>query len=60
MFHKIGPEHLDRYVREFASKHNVRNSDTLVQMRDTIAWFVGRNFLLRDLVADNGLSNAGR
>ena len=59
-FHKISPKHLDRYVREFAGKHNIRDSGTLVQMRDTVARFVGRNLLYRDLVAYNGLSNAGR
>ena len=59
-FHKISPKHLDRYVREFAGKHNHRNSGTLVQMRDTVAWLVGRRLLYRDLIADNGLSNAGR
>ena len=59
-FHKISPKHLDRYVREFAGKHNIRDSGTLVQMRDTVARLVGRNLLYRDLVASNGLSNAGR
>ena len=59
-FHKISPKHLDRYVREFAGKHNIRDSGTLAQMRDTVARLVGRNLLYRDLVASNGLSNAGR
>ena len=59
-FHKISPKHLDRYVREFAGKHNHRDSGTLVQMRDTVARMVGRNLLYRDLVANNGLSNAAR
>ena len=59
-FHKISPKHLDRYVSEFAGKHNHRDSDTLVQMRDTVARLVGRRLLLRDLTACNGLSNAGR
>ena len=59
-FHKISPKHLQRYVSEFAGKHNVRDSDTLVQMRDTVARLVGRNLLLRDLVADNGLSSGAR
>ena len=31
-FHKISPKHLDRYVTEFAGKHNVREADTLNQM----------------------------
>ena len=26
-FHKMSPKHLNRYVQEFAGKHNVRESD---------------------------------
>ena len=59
-FHKISPKHLDRYVTEFAGKHNIRESDTLVQMRDTVARLVGRNLLYRDHVSDNGLSSGAR
>ena len=59
-FHKISPKHLDRYVQEFAGKHNVRESGTLAQMRDTVARLVGRDLLYRDLVADNGLSSGAR
>ena len=29
-------------------------------MRDTVARFVGRNLLYRDLIADNGLSSGAR
>ena len=56
-FHKISPKHLDRYVQEFAGKHNCRESGTLDQMRDTVARLVSRRLLLRDLVADNGLAS---
>ena len=59
-FHKLSPKHLDRYVQEFAGKHNMRNSGTLMQMRHTTARLVGRNLLYRELVADNGLSNGAR
>ena len=59
-FHKISPKHLDRYVQEFSGKHNVRESGTLAQMRDTVARLVGRNLLYRDLIADNGLSSGAR
>ena len=59
-FHKISPKHLDRYVQEFAGKHNIRDSGTLAQMRDTVAGLVGRNLLYRDLIADNGLSSGAR
>ena len=59
-FHKLSPKHLDRYVQEFAGKHNMRNSGTLAQMRTTAARLVGRNLLYRELVADNGLSSGAR
>ena len=59
-FHKISPKHLQRYVSEFAGKHNIRDSGTLAQMRDTVAGLVGRNLLYRDLVADNGLASSAR
>ena len=59
-FHKISPKHLDRYVQEFAAKHNMRDADTLVQMRETVARLIGRNLLYRDLTAANGLSSGAR
>ena len=31
-FHKLSPKHLDRYVKGFAGKHNLRQLDTLAQM----------------------------
>ena len=52
-FHKLSPKHLNRYVQEFAGKHNMRDSGTLAQMRDTVARLVGTNLLYRDLIADN-------
>lgn len=59
-FHKISPKHLQRYISEFAAKHNIRESGTLAQMRDTVARLIGRRLAYRDLIAPNGLSNAGR
>lgn len=59
-FHTLSPKHLDRYVQEFANKHNMRESGTLEQMRTTVAGLVGRNLLYRDLIADNGLANHAR
>ena len=32
VFHKMSPKHLQRYVDEFAGKHNVRDEDTIAQM----------------------------
>ena len=57
-FHKISPKHLNRYVQEFAGKHNIRHLDTVDQMTDTVSGLVGRRLALADLVRDNGLSNA--
>ena len=59
-FHKISPKHLQRYIAEFSGKHNIRGSDTLVQMRHTVARLVGRNLLYRDLIRSNGLSSGAR
>ena len=57
-FHKMSPKHLDRYVQEFAGKHNLRELDTLEQMREVVARMVGKNLLYSKLVKCNGLSNA--
>lgn len=34
--HKLSPQHLQRYVQEFAGKYHVRESDTLDQMRTVL------------------------
>ena len=60
VFHKISPKHLDKYIQEFASKHNIRDLGTLDQMLDTVACMVGHRLLYRDLIADNGLSSGAR
>ena len=59
-FHKMSPKHLNRYVQEFVGRHNMRESGTLEQMRDTVARFVGRRLLYSRLIARNGLSSAAR
>ena len=59
-FHKLSPKHLNRYVQEFASKNDIRDSGTVAQMRDTVSRLVGRNLLYRDLIADNGLPSGAR
>lgn len=59
-FHKMSPKHLNRYVQEFVARHNMRESDTLDQMGETVARFVGRRLLYRELIADNGLASAAR
>ena len=59
-FHKISQKHLQRYVTEFAGKHNFRGDDTAAQMAAVTAGLVGRRLMYRDLTADNGLSSGAR
>ena len=35
-FHKFSTKHLQRYVNEFAAKNNVRDMDTIDQMRHVV------------------------
>ena len=60
VFHKISPKHLDRYVREFAGKHNLREFDTLTQMHRVVVNLVGKRLTYRNLTSDNGLSSGAR
>ncbi len=49
-FHKISPKHLDRYVTEFAGRHNMREYDTLNQMGEIVRGMVGRRLRYADLI----------
>ena len=51
-FHHISPKHLQRYVNEFATRHNMRPKDTEAMMKETVARMVGKRLLYRELVAD--------
>lgn len=59
-FHKISPKHMDRYVQEFAGKHNLRELGTLDQMRTVVARLMGHTLTYGRLIADNGLSSGAR
>ena len=59
-YHKLSPKHLNRYVQEFAGKHNMRESVTLAQMASVAAALVGRRLMYRDLVSPNGLPSGAR
>ena len=54
-FHKLSPKHLDRYVTEFAGRHNAREADTIDQMSNIVAGMRGRRLRYADLISDNGL-----
>ena len=59
-FHKFSEKHLDRYVSEFAGRHNVREADTSEQMGTIAGRTVGKRLRYRDLIAGNGLSSGAR
>lgn len=50
-YHRMSPKHLQRYVNEFAGRHNIRPLDTLDQMRAIIMGLEGKRLKYRELVA---------
>ena len=50
-FHHFSPKHLQRYVNEFAGRHNVRDMDTIDQMAQVVTGLIGRRLLYRELVS---------
>ncbi len=50
-FHKISPKHLQRYVDEFACRHNIRGMDTLDQMTAMFEGMVGKRLMYKQLTA---------
>jgi len=52
-FHHFSEKHLQRYVDEFAGRHNVREADTVDQMREVVAAMAGKRLMYRDLIAEN-------
>ena len=50
-FHRMSKKHLHRYVNEFSGRHNIRELDTLDQMRIIAASMVGRRLKYNELVA---------
>jgi transposase-like protein len=50
-YHRMSPKHLDRYVAEFAGRHNQRSLDTLDQMRAIWRGMAGKRLRYDDLTA---------
>ena len=59
-FHKMSPKHLDRYVQEFAGRHNIRNRDTIEQMKSVRNGMEHRRLTYKTLIRDNGLASGAR
>ena len=60
VYHKMSPKHLDRYVREFVGRHNIRDKDTIEQMRLIVDGMSLKRLRYKDLIADNGLDSGAR
>lgn len=59
-FHKLSPKHLDRYVQEFAGRHNVREQDTIEQIVTVCTGMENKRLKYDDLIAANGLDSGAR
>ena len=59
-FHKMSPKHLNRYVSEFSSRHNVRGRDTIDQMIGVVKGMERKRLRYIDLISDNGLTSGAR
>ncbi|MDE0261419.1 MAG: IS1595 family transposase [Bryobacterales bacterium] len=59
-FHKLSAKHLDRYIQEFAGRHNVRQQDTDEQMASMRGGMEGKRLTYKALIRGNGLSSGAR
>ena len=50
-FHHLSEKHLDRYVREFTGRNNIRDLDTIDQMAALVRGMEGKRLRYSDLVA---------
>ena len=60
IYHKMSPKHLDRYVQEFAGRHNLRDADTLTQMTVVVRGLEGEQLTYAAMKQPNGLSSEAR
>ena len=59
-FHKISPKHLDRYLQEFAGRHNMRDQDTIDQLRSLRSGMESKRLTYKALIRDNGHASGAR
>ena len=49
-FHHFTPKHMNRYINEFVTRHNIRRQDTIIMMGDTVGLMVGKRLTCKQLV----------
>ena len=59
-FHKLSAKHLDRYVQEFAGRHNMRELDTAEQIAGLRAGMESKRLRYAELVAASKLASGAR
>ena len=57
---KLGPKHRDRYVQEFAGRHNIRDQDTIDLLASVARGMKGKRPTYKALMKDDGLSSGAR
>ncbi|MBF2759470.1 MAG: IS1595 family transposase [Ectothiorhodospiraceae bacterium AqS1] len=50
VYHKMSPQHIGRYISEFAGRQNLRELDTINQMIDCVKGMIGKRLKYRELV----------
>ena len=51
VYHKMSVKHLHRYLGEFAGRYNIRQLDTLEQMKSIVSNMVGKRLRFSDLIS---------
>ena len=50
-FHQISPKHLQRYLDEFCARHNIRDKDTIEQMKECVQQMYNKRLTYKDLTS---------
>ena len=50
-FHRISKKHLHRYICEFAGRHNIRDLDTIDQMKSLVVGMFGKRLQKKELMS---------